>query len=434
MARITFFLYLLVCAHTVTTLAVQPAGAARLSPSQLAYAGAFRLPADSGTSSWSWGGHGLTVRPDGDPEGPADGWPGSLFGLGHDPESQVSEVDIPVPILSTGRNPVELNLATTLQPFANIMLGYTMEELPRADIEYLPAQSGQSEPKLHFCVGYHMQREDAREASHGWASTNLSSPNTAGYWYVGSMADPYVNFRVNDYLFAIPETWAAAHAPGKLLATGRYRDGGWGGEGPNLYAIGPWNQGSPPADGVTLDSIRLLGYDFSGGEHSMTNYCDADEWSGGSWIVHDGRQAVVFAGTKGLGQCWYGFSDGTDWYEDCHEDIANCMEHYDDQRGYWAEESRGWLLFYDPADLARVASGEWEEWRPQPYASLDLTPWLYVVGARNEMSRLGASAFDATNGRFYLIEPLANEDLPIVHVFTLRDLAPLQALPLLLEE
>jgi len=55
-------------------------------------------------------------------------------------------------------------------------------------------------------------------------------------WRVGS----YSIYSVNDYMFDIPTNWAAANTPGMLLATGRYRDGGWSGQGPTLFACGPW--------------------------------------------------------------------------------------------------------------------------------------------------------------------------------------------------
>ncbi len=56
----------------------------RLQPSRLVYRGAFRLPGPSGGSSWAYSGDGLTYYPDGDSGGTADGYPGSLFGIGHD--------------------------------------------------------------------------------------------------------------------------------------------------------------------------------------------------------------------------------------------------------------------------------------------------------------------------------------------------------------
>ena len=96
-----------------------------LQPGDLAYRGAFRLPADPAGMGWEWAnwGSALTYYPDGDPAGPADGYPGSLFGTGHDWNQYVSEVSIPVPVVSPGKDVNDLNTATTLQPFADIRGG-----------------------------------------------------------------------------------------------------------------------------------------------------------------------------------------------------------------------------------------------------------------------------------------------------------------------
>jgi hypothetical protein len=45
-----------------------------LLPEDLTYLGAFRLPGESGGSSWEYSGHGLTFYPDGDPSSPGMGF------------------------------------------------------------------------------------------------------------------------------------------------------------------------------------------------------------------------------------------------------------------------------------------------------------------------------------------------------------------------
>ena len=68
---------------------VQPA--IRIQPEDLNYLGAFRLPDTSDGLGWDYSGQGLTYYPDGDPQGIDDGFPGSLFGVGHDQQLYVSE-------------------------------------------------------------------------------------------------------------------------------------------------------------------------------------------------------------------------------------------------------------------------------------------------------------------------------------------------------
>jgi hypothetical protein len=93
---------------------------ALLHPDDLVYLGAFRLPPGQAESAWDWGGAALTFYPDGDPQGDEDGFPGSLFGTGHDWTQMVSEVSIPAPVLSASKQLSELPTAVTLQDFADL--------------------------------------------------------------------------------------------------------------------------------------------------------------------------------------------------------------------------------------------------------------------------------------------------------------------------
>ncbi|HID72685.1 TPA: hypothetical protein EYP38_01975, partial [Candidatus Micrarchaeota archaeon] len=211
-----------------------------IEPSDLTYMGAFRLPEESGSSNWMWSGYGATYYPDGDPNGPDDGYPGSLFAVGHDQHQMVSEISIPAPRIADSTK--DLNTAETLQPFADItgnMFGYL--EIPRQGLEYLPPQGEQETGKLHFAWGQHLENENT--PTHGWAELDISDPQPIGRWHL----DGHSAYTTNDYMFSIPENWAAANTPGLLLATGRFRDGRWSGLGPALYAYGPWNDGNPPA-------------------------------------------------------------------------------------------------------------------------------------------------------------------------------------------
>jgi hypothetical protein len=383
---------------------------ALIQPGDLTYLGAFRLPDGPEEIGWAWSGEALAYYPSGDPSGPADGYPGSLFGTGHNWNQWVSEISIPVPVYSPDKDVHDLSTATTLQDFANIrgdLFKHLDFEIPRAGLEYLPAQGSQATDKLYFCWGQHLQ-EEGQVVSHGWCKLNLSDPRPAGAWVLGD----YPNYSTNDYLFAIPPSWAEANTPDMVLATGRFRDGGWSGQGPSLFAYGPWREGNPPAPGSRLQAVPLLLYDSSHVEtensRTMVNYHHADEWSGGAWLTGvDGsgaeRSAVVFVGTKGQGDCWYGNPDGP------------CLECED--RGWWSDRFVGQILFYDPDDLARVARGEIGTWEPQPYATLDIDEHLYHVESGQQKYHVGAASFDREQGLLYIFEPLADEDKPLVHVW-----------------
>lgn len=385
----------------------------RLQPSDLSYRGAFRLPPSNDGMGWEWGGDALTYYPGGDSPGPSDGYYGSLYGTGHAWNMSVSEINIPAPRVSLTKNVDELYRAATLQPFADVRGGLfnPLNEILRVGLEYLPAHGSQTSGKLYMTFGQHFQDEGSPQLlpSHAWCELDLSRPNTRGSWWV----DGENIYSVNDYLFAIPDDWADAYVGGRALATGRYRDGGWSGQGPSIYAIAPWSYGNPPPAGTHVQPIALLQYDtsydwqndalYGSAGHVMNNYHHSDTWTGASWVTSGSKGAVVFAGTKGFGDYWYGNTSGP------------CLEC--EGRGWWSSSMYGQMVFYDPADLAAVARGEMEPWQPQPYATLDLTPYLFNNYAAQQPYRVGAMAFDRTHGFIYLMEPHGDGDSPLVHVW-----------------
>jgi len=396
-------------------------------PEDLEYLGAFRLPDASGGSNWDYSGQGLTYYPDGDPNSPNDGFPGSLFGFGHDHHVQVSEISIPVPVIS--KNLDDLNTAATLQPFADISAGLFNPEamdLPVADLAYLPSQIAGEAGQMYFTFGQHFQDF---EPSHGWAGLDLSNPNPVGPWTF----DGYTNYVTNDYLFDIPTDWAAAYTPGQLLATGRFREGVWGGFGPTLFAY------SPSPGGATVTSITpLLLYGIqepnltdivTDESMQMDGYQLADHWMGGSWMSAGNRSAVVFVGTKALGHSWYGFANGVVWEYDCAEqNPPTCPappEWPYDNRGYWADDYQAQIIFFNPADLAAVARGEIRTWEPQPYATLVLDDFLFdpeLDYGEYKRDLVAAAAFDREHGLLFVIERLADEYKSVIHVW--RVIAP----------
>ena len=423
------FLYLplILRDHSATV----PPSSGLISPDDLVYQGAFRLPDTVDELGWSWSGHAMAYNPDGDPGGPMDGYPGSLYGTGNDQKQWVSEISVPLPVDSPTQNVNDLNTAGTLQGFHNIRgaLYDHLDEfddfagsLAKAGLAVVPAQGQQTTAKLHLCWGYHLQQvpQDSEESlhgqpdvSHGWSELDLSTPQTAGAWTIGD----YINFVTTDYLFPIDPTWAATNTPGMLLATGRFRDGGQGGRGPSLFAYGPWSDGNPPAPGAELATVPLLLYTniLAADQHTMANYNHADEWFGGAWLTTGDRSAVILIGTKGLGDAWYGFADGTVWPEE--GPYPPIPDPPYDERGWWSGSFAAQIIFYDPAELAAVAAEEAEPFEPQPYATLDIDERLYHITSTRQWHHIGAASFDRERGLLYVFEPLADGDKSLVHVW-----------------
>ncbi len=394
-------------------------GGERIDPDAIVYRGAFRLPGPSGESNWGWAGDGMAYRPDGDPDGPDDGYPGSLFGFGHDHQHHVSEIAIPAPVVSKAKNLAELPTAKTLQPFADVRAGhFTDYEIPRADLAYLPPQGDQARPKLYFCFGQHMH-ETFKGPTHCWCEVDLSNPRTAGPWTVGGLTE-YVT---SDYLCVIPKPWAGAHVGGMRLATGRFRDGGQGSQGPTLFALAPWQHGNPPEAGTDLKAVTLLRYsvvtDDPEAKKGLKNYHHSDEWAGAAWLTDGSRAAVVFVGTKGQGKCWYGFANGVVWPEE--GPWPEVPPYPNDQRGWWSERFVRQMLLYDPADLAKVAAGTMKPHEPQPYAVVDLDPFLFSIKGKQDLYKVVACGADQERGRLYVFERNADEDdRAIVHVWEIK--------------
>ncbi len=368
-----------------------------INPADLEYLGAFRLPGgEEPPQTFAYGGNAMTFNPDGDPAGAADGYPGSLFVMGHDRIAygelsngdQLAEISIPIPINS--RNIADLNTAEFIQGFTDVTKGHftNLEEIPKVGLQYL--NRPETGPKIHIAWGQHLQPQDV--ASHGWFNPTLSNPNFQGTWFIGNQN----LYSVNGYMFEIPATWADAYTGGRPLATGRMRDGGQGGMGPTIFAYRPWQaDGSPFPSETHLEETTLLLYENADATEeivrAMNGYQHPDDWAGGAWLTtSSGKQAVLFAGTKSNGtKYWYGYINPQGPQSVCvdeevtgftlcrnadgsacpREDLAGCCASKGNcvsNRGWWSTRFDGEFILYDPADLAKVATGQLESWQPQP--------------------------------------------------------------------
>ncbi|MCA1953940.1 MAG: hypothetical protein LDL12_02200 [Anaerolinea sp.] len=436
----------------------------RLSPQALHYLGAFRLPGgEDRPQTFAYGGNAMTFNPQGDPNGAADGFSGSLFISGHDrmpygelPDGgQIAEVTIPAPARAGAV--ADLPQGSFVQGFHNVLSSHfvRLDEIPRLGLLYLDVP--QTGPQIHVAYGQHFET-DPPSATHGWFSPNLAAPHFEGEW---SLADTSF-YSSNDYLLAIPTNWAATFTHGSMIGTGRFRDGGWSGMGPALFAYRPWDEnGQPPPNGATLPAIALLHYDSSlEGEdfsRALAGYQHPDEWNGGAWVqTAAGQQALLFVGSKSNGEkYWYGYlnpqgaqavcvdrniqdfptcrmADGSlcppeDFSGCCDEVAGNCAS----LRGWWSNRFDAQILFYDTDDLARVATGEWQPWQPQPYAHLDIDETLFLNAPEGEQIsvgwgeqrryRIGAVAFDPQHARLYILELFADGAKPVVHVWQITE-------------
>ncbi len=437
-----------------------PGTEALLQPGDFVYLGAFKLPgAYNRPRTFAYGGNAMTFNPAGDPSGPNDGFPGSLFITGHDrlpygelPNGdQVAEVSIPRPVISK-RLP-QLKRAKFLQNFQETAVDYfhQFEEIPRVAMQYLDTEA--TGPKIHLGWGQHLE-PNTPGPTHAWFSPDLKTPEMRGAWYIGRQSF----YSVNGYMFEIPAAWAKRYAKGRVLATGRFKDGGWSGMGPELFAYRPWsdNAGTPPLPGTRLTETVLLKYQNSMNSNSIARclkgYQHPDEWEGGAWVgTTTGKSAVLFAGTKSTGtKYWYGFQNPSGPDVPCvaqdfvgqfpvcrtaggglcpETDLTECSGH-NDYRGWWSTSFEGRIILYNPSDLARVATKKLASWKPQPYAHVNFNDYLLLNPGKVEQDmlgwvaqrryRIGDVAYDRAHDLLYVLELFAERSKPVVHVFRLR--------------
>lgn len=387
----------------------------------------------------------MAYYPEGDLGGSSDGYPGSLFITGTGAHNYVAEVSIPIPLNSAPKNVDSLNTAgfisqtpTLLGRFYDVRAGLfnNLMEGTRVGMEYLPRKGIQTSGKLYFAWGQHFQEEgsSAISPSHMWCETNLSAPETAGAWWVGNQS----LYSVNDYMFSAPQAWADAYTGGRSLLTGRYRDGGWSGQGPSLFAIGPWLQTeagrTSPVNRTRLSENTLLKYETSYttnayGEHgdfnpsakTMTNYQHADDWIGGAWLESEGKSAVIFVGTKGTGaHCWYGNHVVLHYCTSCNP-----------EQGWWSDTFAAQIIFYNPSDLTNVVEGRTESYTPQPYATMTIDNRLFsqrhmidpafeAIPLTQQKDHVGSVAYDKARNLLYISESFGDGEKPLIHVWHVR--------------
>jgi hypothetical protein len=357
-------------------------------PENLEYKGAFKLSRSTAGTQYglTYLVGGMTWHPGGDPGGPQDGYPGSIFIAGHASERKVAEIALPAPSLS--RNYDSLPTAAIITPFQELAALQSNSGIRVMDLAWLEAQPGQTEGKIHVTLG-DGYLPTPPQRTYNNANADFSG-RTEQRIFVPDRVHCY-----NDYLFTVPEAWAARWAPGMRLAGGRHREGDLCGEGPALYLMAPWTD--PQSDSV--QTWPILRYKQDGG--SLVSYSrGGDVFYAGTWLEGGDKSAVVFAGRKGLGQPDYGTHCG--------------VQGFHDLAGY-----RAYMIFYDPEDLGKVHAGLIQPYEPQPYAAMDVSDRLiFPITDSCRRYHLDAFAFDPVNGVLYATERSRGE-FPVMHVWTL---------------
>ncbi len=379
-----------------------------LSSKDLIYKGAFAYPSGD---EWAYSGQAMAYYPNGDASGGSDGYPGSLYVAGSRNDETgdlVGEINIPVPVDT--ENFADLPKASLLQPLTDITGGWKdncsyNDECIYRNIDGLAYLSKVDKIAWNLKDWYNVAAYD--QDSLGWSDLDMS--HAQGVWHIGTRGNQlFHNAKACNYLFKAPKSFAVDHLGGKRLIAGNSREAGalGGSQGPTLYALAPWQDGSPPTPGQNLNALALLFYREIiscvwedpectnineipvEGVCDFPNYRAFDHWNGGAWIDAGGKSAIVIVGRKGMGANCYGTQ------EKCSNDPCDMY------KGYHAYPYEPQMLFYNPKALLGVLAENEDPWTITPEETYSLTD----VAFNADCAEPGSAAYDIQRNILYVAE------------------------------
>jgi hypothetical protein len=352
------------------------AGTALVQSTDMQYLGAFRMPGDDplGSSSFLYGGHGITVHE------------GTIFLQGHaQHDGQVAQIEIPATV-GTG-SWEDLPMARVLQEFHDVTDG----KLESAGDTYngMPVY-GLLVHEQSLIVAVSQAYGSTQEATHGVSGLTLSEPNDfQGFFPMDAVA----NLRaLGGYMAHIPPEWQAQFGGPALTGNCCLSIIGATSSGPSISVFNPADVGhSDPISATTLLFYPL--------EHALCGApnCEAmenDLFNLTTRVVGvafpAGSRSVLFIGGHGTGPYCYGTA------KECDDPALP------DNKGPHAQPYRHQVWAYDANDLLAVKNGTKEVWEPQPYAIWEL-PELEKTAVNVQ-----GAGFDVATGRLYIAQDYQN--------------------------
>lgn len=383
-----------------------------LLPGNFTWLGAFRPPhVEQQTSSFSYGGAAIAYRADGDPDGDADGFPGSLFLTGHVYDQQTAEISIPQPVISERRSLDDLTVSRLLQSFGDISGGIRDGLVTSESQPYRIGGLQVVGHALHWTLFRYYNVEGYDFYSHGISSLSMQQPMAAGPWHLGpfdSGATEWHAYKNAGYICDAPAS-VVERLGGRPLLSGLQISTGLqtSSQGPALYAYRLPDTVAPA--GASLDAVPLLWYSM---EQPLDQHHPADSWSGAAWLEMGDSQSVAFFGRKATGPVYYGEARPGDCF---------------DSKGYHGPPYEAQVIFYRAQDLLEVADGQRQAFSLQPMyrwtgdsAGGGLSQYLFPTCDQT----LGGLAYDRQHNLLYLVQQEAGttedspyEVLPVIHVF-----------------
>lgn len=392
-----------------------------ITPGNFEYLGAFRPPhAESAQQSFAYGGSALAFRADGDPTGDADGYPGSLYIVGHSEHQRVAEIAIPQPTLPKLPTLDDLPVAHVLQSFHDITGGILEQMNSESATPFRIGGLQVVDQRLHWTMHKYYNVDGRDFPSHGAASLDLMTGLAEGPWHLGPMNSgrpEWHSYKHAGYIFEIPEQESDTWFDGANLISGLQISTGlqFSSQGPAMYAYRLPEKGTPAS--ASVNAIPLVWYSE---QVPLAQHHPADRWTGGAWLTLGPKQAVVIVGRKALGEVYYGEARP----HDCTGD-----------KGYHGTPYEVQLMFYSPASLIHVAHGRLKAHALQPWLRWSgefdgggISQYLYPTCGQD----VGGFAYDREHNLLYLVQLSAGltsdneyEPLPVIHVFRITASRPL---------
>jgi hypothetical protein len=389
---------LLSCAGPAAA-AGSPLAQPRLRSSNLAYRGAFLLPAQvSDKKTFAYGGTALAFNP----------VHHSLFAVGHDWYQLTAEVTIPRAVRSSRLR--DLHRARFRQPFADATggkidgTGGTGNKIG-GQLVY--------RGRLYGSVYVYYDAAGSQTVSH-WArrSTSLASGGAMGLYRVGKVGAGLVS----GFMGQVPREWRPLLGGPALTGNCCIPIISRTSFGPAAFAFDPRKLGvvrPVPARPLVYYPAQ---HPTIGAWDGTWNPAKGVFFGGGTTlrgvVFPRGSRSVLFFGTQGTGTFCYG--EGTDQPglagSPTPDGSTWCYDPDGSSKGTHAYPYVAEVWAYDAAQLRAVRRGRKRPWQVKPYAT-----WRLRLPFGS--GQIGGAAYDSARRLVYVSQQYGSGSEPVMHVF-----------------
>ena len=364
-----------------------------IQQADIVYQGAFALPNGTlGTSTFEYGGHGLTVYLD-----PSTGKE-TLFMEGHAQNpGNVAQVEVPSSFVKSS-DQTALPKAKVLQNFSTIGNLSSIDPNNQFNPNFmygLMAYGGR------LIVGASNSYSSSQVSSHGaLSSLNLATGKFSGFFTMNAVAPVRAT---GGPMTMIPSEWQAALGGPALTGECCISIISTTSSGPSVTVFNPANVGTGTLSGTTVLYYPLPTpvCGSTGCEASTNEIFNLTTRVGGMAFV-PGTRSLLFFGGHGYGKYCYGTA------AECGNDTA-----MPDVKGPHAQPYRYQVWAYDVNDLVAVKNGSKTTAQPKPYGL-----WTLSGMANSGNPNIAGAAYSPTTGRVFIAQDYGSN--PRIEVYQIN--------------